>query len=242
MLYIDMRFGPTFDPVSPTKTETHVSVFLLFNCLEMCYSVQQSNIISAVEKRFTAKVEDETNFLLSDSISGFAHENVPVITAINPGIIATNYHWGLVPSWCTNLDMRKQTLNARIETAASKPAFSEAVNNRCLVIASGFYEWRWLDEKGRNKEKYIIHSADDEIMCFAGIYSIWANRETGEKLRTFSIVTTEANETMSFVHNNKKRMPVVLRNSDESAWLDASNEISNFAFPKYNPNLLAFKL
>jgi putative SOS response-associated peptidase YedK len=208
----------------------------------MCYSIQQSNIVSAVEKRFNAKVDLPELFLMSDNISGFAHDNVPVIAAEAPETIATDYHWGLVPTWASTDDMRKQTLNARIETAASKPAFSEAVNNRCLVIASAFYEWRWLDEKGKQKQKHIIYSADDEIMCLAGIYSAWIDPNTGRKYNSFSIVTTEANPTMAFVHNMKKRMPVVLKKADEGTWLDSTNTIENFAFPTYNPNLIAFEI
>ena len=107
-----------------------------------------------------------------------------------------------------------------------------------MVIVSGYFEWHWKDPKGKDKEKYIINSQNDEIFCLAGLYSNWLNKATGEMLNTFTILTTAANETMQYVHNNKKRMPVMLNKEDESSWLDSSKKIQDFAFP-YSANLIA---
>ena len=206
----------------------------------MCYYVQQMSTVSAVEKRFKAKVVNSDMFLFSEMVNGFGNDNIPVILDSSPQIITTDYHWGLVPSWSANTDVRKSTLNARIESAEAKPTFAESVQNRCLVIATAFFEWRWLDEKGSKKEKHIIHSAVDDILCFAGIYSTWRNKDNGNVLNTYSIMTTAANPAMEYVHNTKKRMPVVINKADESAWLDAANPISEFSFPAYQPNIIAF--
>ena len=111
--------------------------------------------------------------------------------------------------------------DAKIETLAQKPSFKDAINNRCLVLSSGFFEWQWRDSKGKEKRKYLIKPTEEEIFAFAGIWSEWTNPETGEKQKTYSIITTEANELMSEIHNTKKRMPVILPKENEYDWLNA---------------------
>lgn len=202
----------------------------------MCFFLAQNQPITKVQNRFDAIVDYPENFLQSDYVNGFTYSNVPIITNSEPKIIHTNYHWGLVPFWAKDLEIRKNTLNARIETIDEKPSFRNVTENRCLVIASSFFEWRWLDDKGKQKEKYQIHSNDDESFAFGGIYTSWD--KGGEKYNSFSIVTTSANEQMSYIHNKKLRMPVMLKKGDESAWLDVGNDIKDFAFPNYQPNLI----
>lgn len=208
----------------------------------MCYYVAQNQPLDKVEKRYHAKADNESSFLQSDYISAFEYLKMPIITTENPSIIATNYSWGLLPSWAKNMDFRKNTLNARSETIYDKPSFKNAVNNRCLIIASSYFEWRWLDEKGKNKQKYQIFSQDDEVIAFAGIYDKWCNPANSEIANTFSMVTSEANETMQYVHNYKKRMPIIIRKGDESKWLNPKNAISDFAYPAYNCNILALEV
>jgi putative SOS response-associated peptidase YedK len=205
----------------------------------MCFFMQQNQPLKKVEKRFKAKVDKPEDFLQSEYIVGFDYLNVPIILNETPEIITTNYHWGLVPTWSKDLDFRKNTLNARIETIDEKPSFKNVVSNRCLVIASSFFEWHWNDEKGKSKDKYQIFSSEDEIFAMAGIYTSWNNKETGDIYNSFSIVTTQANEQMKYIHNHKERMPIMLKKGDELAWLDLSNKFQDFAFP-YSVNLLAF--
>jgi putative SOS response-associated peptidase YedK len=117
----------------------------------MCYYTAQNVPLAKVEKRFQAKADQPESFLQSDFIVGFEYLNIPVILDTSPAIISTNYHWGLVPSWSKDIDFRKNTLNARIETMDEKASFKNVTANRCLVIASSFYEWHWNDEKGSRK-------------------------------------------------------------------------------------------
>lgn len=201
----------------------------------------QNQPLKSVEDRFNARVDNPENFLQSEYIVGFQYLNVPIITNDTPEIISTNYHWGLVPNWSKDLDFRKNTLNARIETIEEKPSYRNVTSNRCLVIASSFFEWRWLDEKGKQKEKYQIFSQEKESFAFAGIYDTWKD-SNGEFYNSFSIVTTEANKQMKYVHNMKLRMPVLLNFGDESAWLDVHNEIQDFAYPKYQSKLIPFPI
>lgn len=198
----------------------------------------QNQPLKAVEKRFKARVDKPDNFLQSEYIVGFEYLNVPIILNSSTGIIHTDYHWGLVPSWSWDMDFRKNTLNARIETIHEKPSFKNIKDNRCLVIASSFFEWRWLDEKGKHKDKYQIHSSDSELFAFAGLYDSWTDKSTGEIYNSFSILTTEADQQMKYIHNHAQRMPVVLNIGDETAWLDIDNKVDDFAYPAYQPRLI----
>lgn len=204
----------------------------------MCFFTQQKASIEEVEERFDARVDNHDAFLQSDYINGFAHLNTPIITDNTPEIISTNFSWGLIPSWAKDIDIRKNTLIARIESVDEKPSFKNINQNRCLIIATAFYEWHWNDPKGKVKEKYQINYQHDEIFTLAGLYSNWLNKETGEVINTYAILTTEANDIMKYVHNIKQRMPVILKKEDEKSWLDSSNFIKDFAFP-YQSDLIA---
>ena len=195
----------------------------------MCFRTQLNTKIKAIETAFDSTFIEPDLFTPKEEINAFDFLKTPVITDENPGEIDM-YHWGLIPFWAKDDSIKKMTLNARIETLKEKPAFRDAVNNRCLVIATGYYEWQWLDPKGKAKQKYFIKPKDQDVFAFAGIYSLWRNPATGEVLPSYSILTTEANELMSRIHNNKKRMPVVLRKEDRNIWL-SGGEASNFSFP-----------
>lgn len=184
----------------------------------MCFFTQQLAIFEEIETRFSAKVDNPDRFVNSDFVNGFSYPNLPIIIDKTPNIISTNFQWGLIPSWSKDDEIRKNTLSARIETVEEKPSFKNSIINRCLIIVSGYYEWRWQDEKGKEKEKYLINSQEDEIFCLAGLYSDWLNASSGELLNTYTILTTEADKTMQFVHNHKKRMPVMLKKADEKKW------------------------
>ncbi|OYX86783.1 MAG: DUF159 family protein [Flavobacteriales bacterium 32-34-25] len=207
----------------------------------MCFFTQQNAPKNKVKTRFNATIDNDQNYFESDYVNGFSYPNLPIILDSKPDIITTNYTWGLLPSWTKDIDFRKNTLNARIETIDEKASFKNVTQNRCLIIATAFYEWHWNDEKGKSKDKYQINSQDEEIFTFAGLYSKWINPLTGEEKNTYTMVTTEANEIMSYVHNHKKRMPIMLNRKDETAWLDKSVKISEFAFP-YEANLIALPI
>ncbi len=95
-----------------------------------------------------------------------------------------------------------------------------------------------MDDKGKVKVKYEIHNQENEIFCFAGLYTKGINPSTGDVLNTFTMVTTQANPMMEYIHNHKKRMPIMLNKEDEKVWLNPLNKIEQFAYPKYEPNLI----
>lgn len=205
----------------------------------MCFHSKQTKLALEVENRFNAKIEKQELFHSQENINGFDFPKTPIITDDKP-ILIQHYNWGLIPSWSKDEEIKKLTLNARIETIEEKPSFKNLINKRCLVIANGYYEWQWLDSKGKNKIKYEIGIGNDDLFAFAGLYSQWVNNSTGEIKDTYTIVTTQANALMSEIHNIKKRMPIILKPEDEKKWLN-HNPINDFAFP-YEVNLVAHKL
>jgi putative SOS response-associated peptidase YedK len=205
----------------------------------MCYHTKQTKVAQEVEKRFKAQFQNIGLFEPQQSINAFDFPLVPIIVDQTPKMIS-HYNWGLIPSWAKETAIQKYNLNARIETVIEKPSFANSVNKRCLVIANGYFEWQWLDPKGKMKQKYEIGLPDEELFAFAGLYSQWINPTTAEVKNTFTIVTTEANPFLSEIHTTKKRMPIILKKEDETKWLQ-HEPILNFAHP-YSIDLIAKKI
>ncbi len=195
----------------------------------MCYRTKLNSKLSDIERTLDARFIEPEEYKPSQEINAFTFSKTPIISDENQGEIQM-FNWGLIPFWAKDDKIKKATLNAKIETIAEKPSFRNSVKKRCLIIADGYYEWQWKDPKGKEKQKYLISPTDQEIFAFAGIYSTWINPQTDETLNTYSIVTTEANELMAEIHNNKKRMPVVLKTQDQQSWLNGTDH-QNFAFP-----------
>lgn len=128
------------------------------------------------------------------------------------GLVALK--WGLIPSWSRDPKVASKLINARSETVAEKPSFRESFQaRRCLVLATGFYEWK----KGK-KQPYYIHFPDNPLVAMAGVYDFWTS-PTGEKVASCSVLTRAANEAISEIHH---RMPVILNPSHYALWLDKS--------------------
>lgn len=204
----------------------------------MCFHSKQTKKAQELENRFKAKIEQIDIFETSEHYNAFSFPKTPIIIDKAPTIIK-HYNWGLMPKWAKDESIRQYNINSRIETIKEKTSFKASVNKRCLVIANGFYEWKWLDKTGKNKQKYLIGIANNELYAYGGIYSEWTDQTTGEIINTYSIVTTEANPLVAEIHR-KKRMPIILKREDESSWLEGK-EIDNFALP-YSENLVATNL
>jgi putative SOS response-associated peptidase YedK len=118
--------------------------------------------------------------------------------------------WGLVPYWAKDLKIGSRMINAQSETIATKPAFRHAFKSRrCLVVADAFYEW-----PTRHTPRLITLN-DNEPFSFAGLWETWRPKD-GDKVETFTILTTSPNEFMATIHN---RMPVILAQDEWAAWL-----------------------
>lgn len=126
--------------------------------------------------------------------------------------------WGLVPRWAKDASGGARMMNARGESVAEKPAFRDAFRKRrCLVPMDGFFEWR---QEGARKQPYAVAMADGSPMAAAGLWEGWQQPDGGW-LRTFTVITTEANARQALVH---ERMPVLLAREAFDAWLDPSAE------------------
>ena len=126
--------------------------------------------------------------------------------------------WGLVPGWVKDPASFSLLINARAETAAEKPSFRAAMRHRrCLIPASGFYEWHRPD--AGPKQPYWIRPRDGGIVAFAGLWEEWCDPDGGE-IETGAILTVAANATVAPIHN---RMPAVIAPEDFDSWLDVQN-------------------
>ncbi|MEL0225442.1 MAG: SOS response-associated peptidase [Flavobacteriaceae bacterium] len=177
----------------------------------MCFHAQQTQSQTAVHQRYGTQGPVSTGIY-----NGFSHPQMTVIIAKEPKA-TTLYHWGLIPHWAKDKDIRRYTLNAKVETMAEKPSFRSA--KRCLIVTDGFYEWQWQDTKGKKKQKYLITHPQEELFAFAGLHDEWIDRTSGEIVNSFAIVTTAAQGIMQEIHNSKLRMPLTLSPGTEASWL-----------------------
>ncbi|MBA4537246.1 SOS response-associated peptidase [Bacillus aquiflavi] len=166
-------------------------------------------------KRFNVKVAfNENEYKVSYNIAPSHH----VVSVINDGDKnRLGYlRWGLIPPWAKDEKIGYNMINARAETLAEKPSFSNAFKKkRCLIIADSFYEWRKTREQ---KIPVRIKLKTDELFAMAGLWEGWRT-QNNDVIYSCTIITTEANEFMSSIH---ERMPVILKREDEKRWLDPS--------------------
>jgi putative SOS response-associated peptidase YedK len=140
---------------------------------------------------------------------------VAVVRATPAGKQLRFLRWGLIPSWASDPAIGNKLLNARAETVAEKPSFRSAFKKRrCLIPASGFYEWQKTNTS--RKQPYFIRPRDGSLFSFAGLWEAW-HASRGELVETCTILTTEANELMRPLHD---RMPLILGTEAERFWLD----------------------
>jgi putative SOS response-associated peptidase YedK len=129
--------------------------------------------------------------------------------------------WGLVPFWAKDATLGRRLINARLDSLADKPAFREALTRRrCMIPASGFYEWG-VDAAGK-KQPFFARPRSEPLLAIAGLWERWRT-PSGEPLETCVIVTTEANATLAPIHD---RMPVLLARAAQDVWLDARSDVA----------------
>ena len=183
--------------------------------------------------------------------SGFEYGDWTIVKPTNDGYDFELAHWELIAPWVkNNFEVMKgrekfNTLNATAERLLESKLFKQpALKRRCLVLSSGFYEWRHYTPEGAKKDiayPYFISVKKQPVFFMAGIYQPWVDVESGEMMNTFSIVTTKANHLMEQIHNKKKRMPTILNDQQASSWISpnlSEQQIMLLASTQIEDNLL----
>jgi putative SOS response-associated peptidase YedK len=179
----------------------------------MCGRYKLSRRKQLVEEYFDS-VSDEPDWSPRFNIA--PTQPVPVIRqhSTEPVRQLSLMRWGLIPSWAKDSSAASSMINARSETAATKPAFRDAVKSRrCLIPADGFYEWR---RDGKSRQPYCFEINEGELFAFAGLWERWRD-PSGQWVQSCSILTTIPNAVTSAVHD---RMPVILDPDAYDLWLD----------------------
>jgi putative SOS response-associated peptidase YedK len=202
----------------------------------MCfyYSIVKDNTKQLADNKI---IDSEQLKLIEDQyfINGFSAPILPVILNGENKHLEF-FHWGMVPENIKSKDdalkfiRTYSTLNARGEDVYARKLFSGPIRNqRCLIPATGFFEWKHVlthERKKTEKIPYYISLTQNEMFVFGGIWNSYENEVNGNKLFTFSIITTEANNLMAEIHNTKKRMPLILKPEDAHIWLNnTTNEM-----------------
>jgi putative SOS response-associated peptidase YedK len=144
-------------------------------------------------------------------------QSMPVVVRNSPNCLV-EMQWGLIPSWSKEPRAQFSTINARAETITKSPVFRGPFKSqRCLVPASGFYEWQ---KTAQGKQPYCIRLKDGELFAFAGLYDVWHDA-AGNELSSYTVITTAPNDLVAPIHN---RMPVILQQEDEDIWLDKETD------------------
>ena len=179
----------------------------------MCGRYRLSRRKQIIEEHFDSVSEDEA---WSPRYNIAPTQPIPVIRQ-NPKEAVRELslvRWGLIPSWAKDASGASRMINARSETASSKPAFRDSLTSRrCLIPADGFYEWA---RTVKSKQPYCFEVNDGELFAFAGLWDRWKD-PSGNWIKTCSILTTTPNAVTSAVHD---RMPVILDPDSYDLWLD----------------------
>lgn len=141
--------------------------------------------------------------------------NIIAVRSTEEGRSGTLMRWGFIPAWAKDPGVMPMLNNARGETVAEKPMFRQAFRRRrCLIPASGFYEWKTVPGQ-KSRQPFYISYKDGSPMSFAGLWEN-ARAEDGTRIDTCIIITTQANEVLEPIH---QRMPVLLEQEDWDTWL-----------------------
>jgi putative SOS response-associated peptidase YedK len=196
--------------------------------------------------RYTSRFSDKQNLPASvGEVPRFKaryniapQQTAPIVRMLDGKPNFGELRWGFRPSWLK--DKNKAQINARAETLFTKPMFKHsALHRRCLVLASGWYEWQ---QSELGKQPFVFHLKADPLFAFAGIWTRWHTQGEEQKdSDSYAIVTTDANPVAAPVH---RRMPVVLTKKDCERWLDETAQdvagLSHLLMPYPGDDLQAY--
>ena len=194
----------------------------------MCYHVSTDKLSEAtlddiLNSNYTDKLKEK--LIHKYHINGFKFPDVSIFSSEEPQSLQ-EYKWGLIPAWSKGLPeskMRVGTLNARSESIYEKVSYKSSAENgkRILIPVTGIFEWHQF-HNGKKLEKYpfYIRMKEQNIFFLGGIWEKWLDKEKNELVKSFSLVTTEANDLMAKIHNDGQRMPVIIPYDRAKDWLD----------------------
>jgi putative SOS response-associated peptidase YedK len=166
----------------------------------------------------------------------------------HPGRRVELVRWGLVPYWAEDPRIGNRQINARVETAATAPAYRDSARRRrCLVLVSGFFEWK---HEGKQKQPFFVHRRDGKPFALAGLWDKWVSREpdpatpdTLTVIESCTVLTQPALPPIDFIHD---RMPIVLDPSEYDRWLDPSvndlRSVQQMMHPRPAPDLALYEV
>ncbi|HSF52699.1 MAG TPA: SOS response-associated peptidase [Algoriphagus sp.] len=194
----------------------------------MCYHVSSSLDSDRLKSVLKKKVVlNAGKYVPGHHFHGFSKPYLPVISTLKPEALDF-FRWMLIPGWVkTEKDFKSNTLNATCEDLFEKPSYRSYWKNRCLIAVSGFFEPHQVAGQ-KSSQTYYVRPKEGEILTLGGIFSVW------QGMPTFSIITVPASPLLEEVHNEKKRMPLILDGDNAAAWLlpDLSREeMTNLMIP-----------
>ena len=194
----------------------------------MCGRFTLTESREALQLRFQLVKESFSDYRTRYNLA--PQQDAPVIIIRDGVRVQETMRWGLIPFWAKDPSIGNSLINARAETLAEKPSFKHACKRRrCLIPADGFYEWR--KGPGKKKTPVRITLKSGKPFVFAGLWETWQPSE-GEKILSFTIITTEPNELIKPIHH---RMPVILHADAEDEWLNTdiqdTERLSTFLKP-----------
>ena len=183
----------------------------------MCGRFVQSHDASFYAEAF--QVETIRADTLPASYNVAPTDSVYAVAEHNGARLLGSFRWGLIPWWAKDRRIGARNINARAETVAEKPAFRDSfAKRRCLIPADGFYEWQRLP---KGKLPHYFYRVDDRPLALAGLWASWNDPESGDRVRTCTILTGRPNDLVVDIHD---RMPVILPEDVWTDWLDRGNE------------------
>ena len=176
----------------------------------MCGRYVNKNSFEDIEKLFPVDLIQSPSMSIQPSYNICPTQYSPVVVSAGEKHYMENMHWGLIPSWSKDSKFATNLINARIETIQDKPSFKGLIHtNRCIVIASGYYEWV---QTNSGKQPYYIHG-EGGVLLIAGLWTCWNDT------KSFTIITKSANSNVSSIHH---RMPLVIEKNHIESFLDHS--------------------
>ena len=174
----------------------------------MCGRYVNKNSFEDIEKLFQADLIQSPSISIQPNYNICPTQYSPVVVSVGEKYYMENMHWGLIPSWSKDSKFATNLINARIETVQEKPSFKGLTNtSRCIVIASGYYEWVQTDS---GKQPYYIHG-EHNVLPIAGLWTRWKD------IKSFTIITKSANSSVSNIHH---RMPLIIEKNHIESFLD----------------------